>query len=461
MKTGTLAAGTDLANKRVTGTVSAPAVSALQFVLTASDGTTTASAWATVFGVYTTGLLTAAPGTLSWNVAAGTFSATATVLGSQLDGVSGVCGTGSGGCRIYGFVWCHFTPPYNNGADGVCASMAGTSFPEGTSSASVAVSGAGYFSQGGTPFAMSGHADAILGGLVDGPKQAANPNYVGGIDTAEYAQALALLEGTSDPCLPLAALPDHAAGSSLSDEEIACEADLQSGLTLTQVLADIIRRYGPLAATAWLFSADQGSTQPLPPSETATIAAAMMAQQPASATALTPTAATTVADECERLVSAEWNAGSFTWSDTSKHPCQGGISIFVPGSDVPSVAAANLNAITAHLGYVKLSYRSAAAAPYSRTWYKSLAPCVGLPTGTSCHEYPYYASLQGGPPSPPTWLAAVPSTENSKEGTRYSTFLGAGGCKVQPEPVYEPFLVLPMTGSAAPPTTWICKTPGN
>ncbi len=138
------------------------------------------------------------------------------------------------------------------------------------------------------------------------------------------------------------------------------------------------------------------------------------------------------------------------------HPCAI-FPIFSPGELDAGEAARVTNtainggvlsdgrAITGDLSSMLLTYASraerdpivsgklkAAGKPSSRPgqWYRQYDPCVSYDTNTTqCQEYPYYASVRGGPPprsESPTGplIKPVPGAGNGAEGTAYGAFTG-------------------------------------
>ena len=144
-----------------------------------------------------------------------------------------------------------------------------------------------------------------------------------------------------------------------------------------------------------------------------------------------------------------------------------GTAIWAPGNDVPEVASHDYDAIvtTGEPGVLTYMTRAAKiASGVSPKWYKSSAYagglCVGTtPTGQDCDEYPYFASLEGGPPSLTNPLGAdlryVNQGQNRSEGSKRYAFL-AGICHLDTATGTDAnFLVLP--SPTAYPTGGFCK----
>lgn len=159
-------------------------------------------------------------------------------------------------------------------------------------------------------------------------------------------------------------------------------------------------------------------------------------------------AARTVARTCLALVYTPA-------SNITKKDCQT-LPIFAPGSDVRTAAAHDLQAIGSNPAWVKLDYLSndeKLASGVSRSWYDVPTQCSdGRTADTSCDEYPFYSSVQGGPGAS---LKQIPALDNSREGNYYYGFAVRCGLTTAPQNE-RALLVLPQDGQYAPPTSAWC-----
>lgn len=158
----------------------------------------------------------------------------------------------------------------------------------------------------------------------------------------------------------------------------------------------------------------------------------------------------------------------------TRHPCEV-VPMFLPGeADAGAAARNDAAAIAEDPTKLVLQYASAAerepvvraalaadgrpsSAP--RQWYRQYEPCVLYDTSLlQCDEYPYFASTRSGPPTTATSptgarILPVPIAENRAEGNAYAAFTR---CPVVNQPPRSPFVVVPLVGPAAAPTTFVC-----
>ena len=130
--------------------------------------------------------------------------------------------------------------------------------------------------------------------------------------------------------------------------------------------------------------------------------------------------------------------------------------IFSPGSDVQAAAEHDFEAIMGNPLWTYLDYLNSAETDLTmREWYLTDPRCGPYPSGTeACDEYPYWVSEQGGPGAS---LKMIVGLDNSNEGIRLNGF--ATVCLIKSAPIHSPerkFLVIPLPGNFAPPTTAWC-----
>jgi hypothetical protein len=136
------------------------------------------------------------------------------------------------------------------------------------------------------------------------------------------------------------------------------------------------------------------------------------------------------------------------------------LPIFISGDEVPTATQHDIEALDGYPAWIKLNYESSAAkeGKVSRTWYTGLGGCSGTkPAESSCDEYPFYATQQGGPEdSPEPSLKWVNEEDNSKQGSKYSGFVSACGMAARSATDYA-FLASPARPPLEIPTTRLCN----
>jgi len=132
--------------------------------------------------------------------------------------------------------------------------------------------------------------------------------------------------------------------------------------------------------------------------------------------------AATAAQDCVNEEAAGRAAGTLGPAD---QPCLNA-QLFFPGSNAGWAAIHDLDAISSNPAWFQLTYLSRSAKKASGVppgWYSQVQwrakygtrGCpVLLPAGLHCDEYPFYTTVEGGPPN--ASLLAVPSRDNSSEG---------------------------------------------
>jgi hypothetical protein len=203
----------------------------------------------------------------------------------------------------------------------------------------------------------------------------------------------------------------------------------------------------------------------------------------------TPSEAGVVADRCVNLVRA--GNAALSLLSPSEHPCMS-LPIFIPGNDVPGPSQHKLDSIGRHPERVLLHHQTAESKrvelmaqgyqtypwlgeegwlwrkrvpwPHHAYIYGKASRCDQIYDAEilHCDEYPYHASVEGGPKGPPDspeeWtgftLSLQPADQNTLEGIRFGQFKSDPACGfVAGSP--DPFLVVPLPeGPLA--TTWVC-----
>lgn len=107
-------------------------------------------------------------------------------------------------------------------------------------------------------------------------------------------------------------------------------------------------------------------------------------------------------------------------------------------------------------GWVGLNYRPSSETPGSRTWYLAEPECASVPAGDACDEYPFWATMQGGPYSPKRpHLEPINAKDNSDQGGLYGNFVTI--CRLTSG---DPFLGIPLAPELGIPTqTRVCNAP--
>lgn len=263
----------------------------------------------------------------------------------------------------------------------------------------------------------------------------------------------------------------HAFGSSLTDQYIECESAAQtSGATASLALQAMITvgGAGAIAGVAsWIVgdgthapakpswadgtnTTPPASVAPRPPAlpnywNVSSVASVLLAKNPS----LTSAQANTAADTCLAQVAGALLGDPYTQCES--------MPIFASGrSDVPQATDHDIAAIGTYPAWAELNYLPSASQTGSRSWYSSLPACAGVVTGvTSCDEYPFWASTQGGPNSmPQPHLAVIDSGQNSLQGGKYGAFVTSCHLSSGDAFISAP---LPPTVSSTVPTLTLCN----
>jgi hypothetical protein len=284
------------------------------------------------------------------------------------------------------------------------------------------------------------------------------------VHDVEVAALAAILPSTTAVCNAVLTAPGtHLAGSSLTDQTLACEAAIRAGATIAGVISAVEATDGGGKTIWWLLHeatvAQPGFELPAPseadpypvPTElpeawpVKALSETLIEANPSAE--LSQSGAETIAARC-LWDAALANEDGF---DLCKHR-----PIFLSGSDVPSATLHDLKAIATKPSWVALNYENSAAKEerVERNWYTGLGGCSGaVPEGKSCDEYPFFATQQGGPPA--ASLEYITASDNSGQGSKYGAFITS--CKMAERgPDYE-FLAIPLPPSLEIPTTRLCN----
>lgn len=155
------------------------------------------------------------------------------------------------------------------------------------------------------------------------------------------------------------------------------------------------------------------------------------------------------------------------------------LPIFVSGEDVRPATNVDRTSLWYHADWVKLNYENGTIKEgrpgYTRGWYRAdpdySAVCGPgtLPPDQHCHEFPYWATEQGGNlwagGGPKPWVEPISASANTLQGTRFGQFRSAchldAGTWLGPQsydPHGTPFLVVPLPPEIPWPTiTDLCN----
>ena len=124
------------------------------------------------------------------------------------------------------------------------------------------------------------------------------------------------------------------------------------------------------------------------------------------------------------------------------------LPVFMPGADTPETTQHIMDALAENPSWTLLTKATNPWSTTYRKWYSGDPRCPSpLGDGLSCDEYPFYTSLQGGPPG--ASLRLVPGWEQNKQGGDLGYFYAACGVDVG-----DSFLVVPQPSQ--PTTTFVC-----
>ena len=165
-------------------------------------------------------------------------------------------------------------------------------------------------------------------------------------------------------------------------------------------------------------------------------------------------------DEARRAATACLAATHLAGAVATLALCKG--AVYFPGHDVQEAARNDAAGIVRNPPWAQLQYLGNAEVNRpTRDWYNHPAPgiCnVGKVTGvTSCDEYPYWASAEGGPGTPTPEVKQIDALQNSREGSQWYSFgsvcgLDKGGDGSENGHA----LVVPMTADTDPDSMAFC-----
>jgi hypothetical protein len=306
-------------------------------------------------------------------------------------------------------------------------------------------------------------------------------NVSAGLDLPATA---AFFTSTQQLCDTMLGYPGtHLQGSSLSDQELACQSVENSGGAPTDVLKKLATMAGGAGTLYWVLHYAYVSTVPggaplgppasLPVTSPSAPAGALPAPWPVDAVAgdliaANPTAALTAAEAEELAKYCLFNA---SLADLDAETACRTVPIFAPGSDVSEATEHVISALTSinAPSWVKLNYEKADYKASSDTWYDNAGytGCENIdPSTQDCDEYPFFATAQGGQFATPTpSLTPVDYRDNQLEGSYYGGFITK--CNMQSGPPEAPngqaaslgdaFLVVPTPPEDGIPTLSLCN----
>jgi hypothetical protein len=297
-------------------------------------------------------------------------------------------------------------------------------------------------------------------------------------DGVDVIQLAGLFSGPQAACDAMVNYPGtHDAGSSLTDQQLACESAVASGANTAQA----IRAGAAIAGTGGLYwflvGQAQAPTLPwAPPSQpypghppasppptvvtqTYSLADRLLAANPT----LDQAQADTIAAQCVwQLANAALNAANLCAS----------LPVFVTGSTTPQATQHDLEAIAEWPLWSKLGYEEpqAKATRTPRRWYSNDPACAGASSDESldCDEFPFFSTEQGGPEATrrPD-LRVIDAGDNRSQGASLSAFYTAcamqtGTPRSQGNSVGgDPFLLIPVPPDLGVPTIGLCNGKGG
>lgn len=293
----------------------------------------------------------------------------------------------------------------------------------------------------------------------EGPKQEV-------IDDVDLAHLASLFASSSAVCNALAEYPGShlmEPPSTLSDQYRVCVVSANAGKTKVDVLRDIATGIGGAAALGGLWYLQREGVRPGPPPGTPWTPDDVTAPRPVPLPLLpqvdkladtlvqqNPTLTQVIADEL--AWQCQWMTAPLGLN--AKRECASK-PIFVSGDDVPEATNHDIEALAQRPLWLQLNYRSASETPGDRDWMNSSEACQGrVPGETACDEYPFWATMQGGPFGSPTpHLKLISFADNQLQGSRYGNFVV--NCHMA---TGDAFLGVPLAPELGVPTqTRICN----
>ncbi len=309
-------------------------------------------------------------------------------------------------------------------------------------------------------------------------------------DLSYVAAAVTSKMNSAEACLELSWSPTatHNAGSSLSDQQIACEAAVAQGKPLKEALARAQAAFNAAGAgTTWWLLHQATTTHPVtaPPTEPPDptdeqgenrtgpadpapenpdpvwrndqLTQTLLDQNPASG--MDRGQARIVASQCAWRAS---RAGQNAYEECSTKP------IFASGNDVEAATVHDAEAIDTNPNWTLLNRGSSDHDGWRRTRCAAL-PNPALPDPTrfpsgrvQCDEYPFLSTDQGGPVTPTPHLKKIDGGQNEQQGWQLGSFYSYCGLEVGSS---KPFLVIPLVAVSPEggyttlgiPTTSLCN----
>lgn len=284
---------------------------------------------------------------------------------------------------------------------------------------------------------------------------------LGAVDLAYVASGFATVNGL---CEELLLRGGFSGGDTLPDWYQACETALAAGKTVVQALVAVAAVQGG-AAIIHMVASDQIAPL-IPEPEEATpddsvvyrplplpiwieiqdLADRLQHLNPK----LEAPGADEVATQCKLFMGRLGRPAD----DCLLHP------ILAPGSDMPEITKNTLVGLGRNSKWAMLHYEDPVpkALTVRRDWYSGVPPCVDYSgTGQQCDEFPYFSSLEGGPPPPggtPPTLRLVPAVEQSRQAGHLTSFYTSCGLRTRPN--NPPFWVIPMYWNG-PKTVKLCN----
>lgn len=292
------------------------------------------------------------------------------------------------------------------------------------------------------------------------------------IDFTAASTAILAARTASAACLELSFSPTatHDAGSSLSDQQIACETTLAAGGTFKTALQSATDTAAAGASAWWLLHQAISSNPPtapraMPPNPTgeegeprtgaidpapssppavwrlSDIGASLIARNPSAI--LTSAQANAIAKECAwRAARAGLNAF---------HACTT-MPIFAPGDSAPETTIHDAIALDTWEPWVQLNWEDPSGKT-DTTWRDDRCATEAAKPGNpppplQCDEYPFNSTIQGGNGKTPTpHLKYVTATDNQSQGGSLNAFYNACLGPIPRDP--RPFLVIPLAVRAS------------
>ncbi|HTU78600.1 MAG TPA: hypothetical protein VMF09_07560 [Solirubrobacteraceae bacterium] len=291
------------------------------------------------------------------------------------------------------------------------------------------------------------------------------------ISSVNVTSLAGLFASGSEICNALLTDPyeTHFAGSSVGDQELACEAAIGGGASAAGVITAVAATTGGSAALWWLMHegtvAQPGFEAPKPseadpyPAPT-TLPEAWPVKEVADILEAKNESSELTKEQTEEVARRCLWEMSEAGNDASE--CEN-LPIFLSGSDVPTATLHDLKALASHPQWVRLNYSSKKEKEkeegFDREWYEGQPGCEGAkPEGKSCDEYPFFTTQQGGPSAAQKpsleWISAV---DNREQGLRYGNFVTA--CKMaERSSTSYAFLAIPLPPSLGIPTMRLCNS---